>query len=341
MARGELNFKIATIGSHSALQILKGAKDEGFSTIAVCIKGKEKPYKLFNVADEIISINNYKEFKNIENELIKKNAIIIPHASFITYMGTDCVEQLKVKYFGNKKILKWESDRNLEREWLTKAKLKLPKIFKNPKNIDRPVIVKFHGAGGGKGYFLAKNYNDFKKKIKLHPGKTYVIQEYILGVHMYAHYFYSIINDELEIMGFDKRYESNVDSLGRISARDQMALPKQNVDPSYVIVGNIPVVVRESFLSEYIEMGENVVNESKKIANPGLFGPFCLESVITPDEEIYVFEISARIVAGTNPFIHGSPYTWIKYQEPMSTGRRIAREIKLAIEQGKIDKVLG
>ena len=28
-------LKIATIGSHSALQILKGAKDEGFSTILI------------------------------------------------------------------------------------------------------------------------------------------------------------------------------------------------------------------------------------------------------------------------------------------------------------------
>ena len=54
-------------------------------------------------------------------------------------------------------------------------------------------------------------------------------------------------------MGFDKRYESNVDSLGRISARDQIALPKEQVDPSYVIVGNMPVVVRESFLPRYIK----------------------------------------------------------------------------------------
>jgi len=46
-------YKIATIGSHSALQILKGAHDEGFSTIAVCKKGREKPYKIFKVADKI------------------------------------------------------------------------------------------------------------------------------------------------------------------------------------------------------------------------------------------------------------------------------------------------
>ncbi|HZX45101.1 MAG TPA: formate--phosphoribosylaminoimidazolecarboxamide ligase [Candidatus Nanoarchaeia archaeon] len=335
------NYTIATLGSHSALQILKGAKDEGFRTVCICIKGREKLYKQFKVADKIIIINNYGELENIQDELLKENPILIPHASFLTYMGFEKVEQLKIPYFGNKKILRWESDRNMERKWLTEAGLKTPMIFQKPEDIDRPVIVKFHGADGGKGYFLAKNTRDFRKKIKLHPGKGYVIQEYILGVHMYAHYFHSPLTEETEIMGFDKRYESNVDSLGRISARDQMALPKEKVDPSYVIVGNIPIVVRESFLQRFIEKGENVVKVSKKIAPPGLFGPFCLETIMTPEEDIITFEISARIVAGTNPYIHGSPYSWLKYDEPMSTGRRIAREIKLAIEQGQLKKVLG
>lgn len=337
----DTKYKIATLGSHSALQILKGAKDEGFSTICICIKGREKPYQQFKVADKIIFIKNFDEFEKIEDQLIKENAILIPHASFITYMGFERIEKLKVPYFGNKKILKWESDRNLERRWLKQAGVKLPAIFKKPENIDRAVIVKFHGADGGKGYFLAKNYKDFQKKIKFHVGKKYVIQEYILGVHMYAHYFHSPLTNETELMGFDKRYESNVDSLGRISARDQMALPKEQVDPSYVIVGNIPIVVRESFLPRYIQKGENVVKVSKGLVNGGLFGPFCLETIMTPDEDIITFEISARIVAGTNPYIHGSPYTWIRYNEPMSTGRRIAREIRLAIEQNKLNKVLG
>ena len=118
-----------------------------------------------------------------------------------------------------------------------------------------------------------------------------------------------------------------------------MVLPK--VDPSYVIVGNIPVVVRESFLPRIIEMGEKVIKQSKKITPGGLWGPFCLETIMTPEEEIFTFEISARIVAGTNPYIEGSPYTWLKYNEPMSTGRRIAREIKIAIKQDKLNKVLG
>ena len=66
------NYKIATIGSHSALQILKGAQDEGFSTIAICLKNRERPYKLFKVADEIIIIKDYNELPKVYSTLIKK-----------------------------------------------------------------------------------------------------------------------------------------------------------------------------------------------------------------------------------------------------------------------------
>ena len=215
----------------------------------------------------------------------------------------------------------------------------MPLLFDKPEQIDRLVIVKFMGAEGGRGYFLAKDKKDFYKKIKPYRLRKYVLQEYIIGVPLLIHYFYSSLTNEIEIMGCDIRYESNVDSLGRISARDQIVLPK--IDPSYVIVGNIPVVVRESFLPRLIEMGEDVVKTSKKLAPPGLFGPFCLETILTPEEEIFVFEISARIVAGTNPFINGSPYTWLKYNKPMSTGRRIAIEIKNAIKTNQMKKVLG
>jgi 5-formaminoimidazole-4-carboxamide-1-(beta)-D-ribofuranosyl 5'-monophosphate synthetase len=56
--------------------------------------------------------------------------------------------------------------------------------------------------------------------------------------------------------------------------------------------------------------------------------------------EFVVFEVSARIVAGTNPFVHGSPYTWLRYDFPMSTGRRIAMELRQALNEDRLDEVL-
>ncbi len=65
-----------------------------------------------------------------------------------------------------------------------------------------------------------------------------------------------------------------------------------------------------------------------------------METIVTPDLEFYVFEISARIVAGTNPYTSGSPYADLRYDVPMSTGRRVALEIRDAIETDRLDKVL-
>lgn len=333
------DYKIATLGSHTALQILKGAKDEGFETICICYKGREKPYEHYGVADEIIKIDSYDQFFEIEDELIRRNAILIPHGSFVSYFGAERVAQLKMLHYGTKEILEWESDRNKERQWLEMAGLKLPKIYANPNEIDRAVIIKFHGARGGRGYFIANNPREFFERIKEYPEeKDYVIQEYIVGVPMYIHYFYSRLTKEIEVMSFDKRYESNADSIGRIAAKDQLDV---EIRTTYTITGNIPLVIRESLLSQVFEIGEKVVKTSQKLVGKGLFGPFCVETIIDPSLDFYVFEISARIVAGTNPYIYGSPYTWLRYNVPMSSGRRLALDIRQAIEQGKLEEVLG
>ena len=336
------DYKIATLGSHTALQILKGAKDEGIETICICEKGRRKPYESYGVADQIIEVDSFKDYFKIEPQLIEQNAIMIPHGSFIAYVGADKAQDIKAMHYGAKGILEWESDRDKEREWLLDANIKIPKVFKSPADIDRPVIIKFHGAMGGKGYFLANNPEEFERRYNAYKDKEghqdYAIQEYIVGVPVYTHFFHSRLTDELEIMSFDKRYESNADSIGRIAAKDQV---DADIETTYTITGNVPIVLRESLLPNIFNMGEDVVKASRKLVDEGLFGPFCLEGIIDPELNYYVFEISARIVAGTNPFTHGSPYTWLRYDEPMSTGRRIAREIKMAVEQDRIEKVLG
>jgi len=72
----------------------------------------------------------------------------------------------------------------------------------------------------------------------------------------------------------------------------------------------------------------------------GLWGPFCLETIITPEQKFSIIEISCRIVAGTNLFITGSPYSSLYYNKEVSTGRRISMEIKEAIKVGKLNLIL-
>ncbi len=337
VAKTNTDYKIGTLGSHSALQILKGARDEGFGSVLICEPDRVAAYKSFRVADEIIELDSLKDTPKLERRLIKENIILVPHGSFFHAFDLEQLIRMPVHYFGNRLILPFEDDRTMQRDWLQQAGLTLPKIYEKPEDIDGPVIIKFFGPAGGKGYFLAHDTDGFRRKIKEHSGKRYIIQQYVVGTPIYVHYFYSPLTDELEIMSMDKRYETNVDSIGRIAAKDQLDL---NIESSYSVMGNIPVVVRESLLPLIFGIGQKVIEVSRKLTPRGLFGPFCLETIVTPDLDLYVFEISARIVAGTNPYINGSPYTDLRYNEPMSTGRRIAREIKMAIEKGRLEEVL-
>ncbi|RLF92885.1 5-formaminoimidazole-4-carboxamide-1-(beta)-D-ribofuranosyl 5'-monophosphate synthetase [Thermococci archaeon] len=327
-----MKYTIATIGSHSALNILNGAKEEGFKTLLLCEK-ERRFYERFNVADKIIYLENLKDMgnKDIQEKLLEKNVIMIPHGSYISYLTLDFLEnEFGVPIFGNKYLFRWESDRNLEREWLENSGIKIPKIFED-ENIDREVIVKFHGAKGGKGYFFAENRKDIIEKVG--KKENYQIQEYIKGVAMYFHFFYSPLEKDNVLMSIDRRYESNVDFLGRMPRGFE-------IEPSYVVVGNFPIVIRESLLEKVFDIGDKVVEQSKKIHEKGLIGPYCLETIVTDEPEIITFEISARIVAGTNPFIPYTPYSYIKYGKKMSMGRRIAVEIKNAIKEERLEDVI-
>lgn len=330
-------YAIATLGSHSALQILKGAHDEGFATLAIANRDTDELYRSFGFVDEVMSLERYADFPKIVGELQKRKIIIVPHGSFVAYLSLEEHKRMTIPYFGNKAVLDWEASRDLQRQWLSSAGLHLPRQFRSGAEIDRPVIVKLYGAAGGKGYMFIRDAGDFEARAaRLH--EAYIIQEYVIGVPLYIHYFYSPLEQRLEILSMDRRYETNVDSLGRIPAAAQEGM---NVDPSYVVVGNQPVSLRESMLAEAYRMGDRLVRTSREICGEkGLFGAFCIETIITPDMQFYVMEISARIVAGTNLFIDGSPYSYLYYSEPMSTGRRIARELKNAIASGRLSMVL-
>ena len=166
------------------------------------------------------------------------------------------------------------------------------------------------------------------------------IQELIIGVRYYPHYFYSLMfqgevkagNGRVELLGIDRRVESNVDDLYRIPESGGGSL----IEPSYVVTGNLPVVLRESLLPEAMDLGRRVTEASMKLFPPGMIGPFCLETVCTDELDFVTFEVSARIVAGTNLYPEGSPYTCYLFSKPMSTGRRMALEIREGVRKRRL-----
>ncbi len=329
-------FTIATICSHSSLQIFSGAREEGIKTIGICKMENRKLYESFPLAkpDEFIIVDDY---RNIPvDELVARNAIVVPHGSFVEYVG-EKYDDLPVPAYGNRASIAWERSRDKMFEWMRKAGIRTPKIMK-PEEISGPALVKFPGAKGGRGYMIVSSYDEFRRRV---GDRKCMVQEFLIGVRAYPHFFFSPISQigyktahgRLEMLGVDKRVESSADEIAR--AVSAGLTPRI----SFTVIGNEPMVLRESLLSDYMEIGKRVCDISHLLFG-GMIGPFCIETIITEDLEIYAFELSARIVAGTNLYPSGSPYSGYYYNEPMSTGRRIARELKEAAKKKRLKEIV-
>jgi len=341
---GYENLVIATVCSHSSLQIFHGARQEGFRTLGIAIGKRPRFYDAFPLAkpDDFLIVDSYADILDQADDLVAKQVVTVPHGSFVEYMGAEVFAKLRIPTFGNREVLKWESDREKQREWLTSAGVVMPTKIVRPEDIDRPVFVKYYGAKGGRGSFIAKSAEEFQESIQ--PGMKYAIQEYVVGTRYYIHYFYSplattgymLSRGALEMLGIDRRDEANIDEMYKLGAQESVR--KMGLLPTFVVTGNMPVVLRESLLPKAFDMGERVIERSMELFG-GMIGPFCLETIVTDQLEFKVFEISTRIVAGTNLFIAGSPYSDLM-EEGMSTGRRIAREIRIAQKQGRLADIL-
>lgn len=334
---------VTTLCSHSSLQIFHGARAEGLSTLGISVGPPARFYEAFPLArpDAFLTVPKVSALSNETRRLREAGAVLIPHGSFVEYFGPKAFQQLDVPVFGNRAVIEWESDREKERVWLETAGVTMPKRYGDPSEVDGPVIVKYYGAKGGKGFYLAKNreaLDDFT------PTGPHVIQEYVLGTRYYVHFFYSPLSDRgyrvghgsLELLGMDRRDEANIDELYKLGAQEELL--KAGIRPTFVVTGNVPVVLRESLLPKVFDVGARIVERSIELFG-GMVGPFCVEGIMTENLDFKVFEISTRIVAGTNLFISGSPYSDL-VQPGLSTGRRIAMELKRAQVEGRLAEVL-
>ena len=358
-----------TICSHSSYQIFHGFKKEGFKTMGI-VKSKEQQeiYEAYPGAcpDKFMIVDEYKDILKQKNqdEIKKENGVMIIHGSFVAYVGADKIlNELEIPAFGNRNSIVHESDRNKQRIWLQDyAGLKMPKEYEIDE-ITNLAIVKLHGAHGGRGFTRARNPDEVRKNLKYMVESGVIskedsmgditVQEYIDGARQYHHYFLTKLNNEiggvpvehngekigkLVLCSVDRRDETNIDDIHRTGLNPE-ELKEVGIRPTYTVCGNIPLVVRESLLPKIYDMGKRTVKASAELFPPGINGPFCLETFCRPNLDYVTFEISGRIVAGTNFFINGSPY--LDLIEPgLSTGKLIAREIKEGVKQDRLNKII-
>ncbi|MCI4464921.1 MAG: formate--phosphoribosylaminoimidazolecarboxamide ligase [Thermoproteus sp.] len=318
---------VATIASHTALQILRAAKGRGFRTLAVARPSSAWFYRRFQFIDEVWEAD-LSNFRPVAERLAENNAVLIPHGSYVEYVGWRQALEAPVPTFGVRRLVEIEADQHRKMDLLRRAGIPTPKTY-SPKDAEGPVIVKLFGAKGGRGYFFAKNREELLERLKGVDG-PHIIQEYVFGVPAYYHYFASPIYGRVELFGMDVRYEANVD--GRTFGL---------AEPTFVVVANFPLVLRESLLPAVQKYGEAFADAVRETLGEEMKGPYSLESIIRDDLSIVVFEFSGRIVAGTNVYMGvGSPYSVLYFDRPMDMGERIAHELELARDRGRLEDVV-
>ena len=358
------NITIGVLGGHSALDVCRGAKKNGFHTLAVCQKGREKTYTKYyktredgrGCVDETIVLNKFSDIikPTVQEELRKKNTIFIHNRYFWVYFDFKDIEnKFMVPIFGTRSMLKLEERDVPKNQYylLEKAGIRHPKIFKSPKDIDRLVIVKVNESirGYERAFFYATSFIDYKKKseemikkklITKESLKKAVIEEYVVGAQINFNYFYSALDDELEIMGTDTRRQTNLDGLIRLPADEQLEVLKY-LKPKIIETGHIAATTKESIIEKIFDLGEKFVKTTKKEYPPGIIGPFALQGAIAAEkgkEEMVVFDVSMRIPG--SPLTQFTPHSGYLYGNSISYGERIAMEIKKAMEQNKLKLIV-
>ncbi|MDQ3873650.1 MAG: formate--phosphoribosylaminoimidazolecarboxamide ligase family protein [Thermoproteota archaeon] len=344
---------VGTIGSHSALEIMDGAKDEHLKTICICQKGRELPYQRFKrLADEIILLDKFADILNSENQemLRQSSTVLVAQRAFTAYLGFDSIENdLRVPIFGNRSLLRAE-ERTMSRNQyylLERANIRHPKLYRNPSDIDGPAIIKVQEAKRNleRAFFIVSSYEDYQKKseqkieqalVTKHDLERAIIEEYVPGTYFNLNFFVSPLTKEIEFLGIERRLQTNLHDFVSVPARQQMEidLTIQNIE-----VGHTPASIRESLLEKVFEMGDRFVAAARKEYPPGIIGPLSLQSVVTTDLDFVVYDVSLRVPG--NPIMSTtSPYSKYYYGYTMGVGRRIAMEIKAAAGQRKLRDVV-
>src|SRR4030043_2019215 len=320
-------IRIGVLGSHSALEIAHGAKQEGFETVVVCQKGREKTYTKYyrNLFDHILLLDKFEDISR-EDSVKKLNdlcTVFVPNRSFSVYAGYKNIEEkFTVPLMGNRRMLRTE-ERNMPRNQhylLQKAGILTPKIFRSHKDIDRLVIAKVPEKERAieRAFFYASTPEEFEKTAaeRIKQGiiteealKDSIIEEYVVGAKFNANLFWSPLTDEIDLLGFDRRVQTDLDGVLDLPASEQLELkiPTQNIE-----IGHMGATMRESQIEKIFTAAERFVDTCKMEYPPGMIGLFALQGAVTKELDFYVFDVSPR-VPGCPCVVPTSPYMKYKY----------------------------
>ncbi len=362
-------ISVAVLGGHSALDVAHGAKQNGFKTLAVVQKGRSQTYtKYFRTngergcIDETLEVAKFQDVleEKAQKWLRERNAVFVHNRYFWVYVDEyEKVEkEFNVPIFGSRTLLKLEERDQPYNQYhlLHDAGIRAPKIFKNAKDIDRPVLVKASEATRGyeRAFFTVGSPEEYErtgaqleKEGKVSADwRTATIEEFIVGAPVNFNFFYSPLSNELELLGTDTRRQTNLDGFLRMPA-SQQAEAMKHVPLKMIETGHIAVTVKESILEKAYDLGEKFVAATKKLpkeidpSKKGIIGPFALQGAVVAEdgkEDIVIFDVSLRIPG--SPGIAATPYSSYLFGHSVSMGERVGMELKRAADAGLLEEVI-
>ncbi len=365
--------KIGMVASHSALDVCDGAVEEGFKTLGICQEGRDRTYARYfkcqrdasgkvvrGVVDECWTLKKFKEMMapNYQERLRKENVLFVPNRSFTSYIDLKEIEDdFAVPLMGSRGLLRSE-ERGEEKDYywlLQKAGLPFPRKIEDPKDIDRLVIVKLHHKVKKleRGFFTAASFQEYREKSRQLMFQNVIteedlgearIEEYVIGPVFNLDFFYSPLEsrmERIELLGIDWRFETSLDGHVRLPAPQQMTLQGRQAHPEYTVCGHNSATMRESLVEGAFELAEKYVKATQEHFPPGIIGPFCLQTCVDKDLKFYIYDVAPRVGGGTNVHMWvGHPYGNTTWRTNMSTGRRLAVEVRRAVETDQVKEIV-
>jgi len=318
--------------------------------------------------------------KDVQEKLRKMNTIFIHNRYFWVYFNfADIENNFLVPIYGTRELVKLEERDQPNNQYvlLEKAGIRTPEIIRagnenltDKETIERlnkhfkgagsaggeligaPLIVKVNEAirGYERAFFVITSTKEYSEKgadliakglVNKDVLAKAVIEEFVLGAQINFNYFYSNLDDELELMGTDTRRQTSLDGFLRLDAKTQISLLESGYKPTMIETGHIACTTKESIIEKAFTAGEKFVETLKKEVPTGIIGPFALQGAIASyegKEEFVVFDVSMRIPG--SPGTRFTPATVYKYGRGVSYGERIAMEIKKAVDLGKLGDVV-
>lgn len=260
------------------------------------------------------------------------------------------------------------------------------------KKVNQPVVLKVPHAGRRleRAFVFSADGQTLEEEVRKEVEAGHVLkedlktgraEEYIPGVTANFNFFYSPLNAEEnwgeiekfidrkrlanEFLSIDERRETTHDGIVRMLAKEQLKADwsKTKYPVSFEVTAHCMLSLRESLIRKIYPIADDFVEITQKIDPPGMIGAYCIQTLITFEEQPYVKAISQGVYdaagkrlfdfvpktqdiavrhgGGTNVHMGiGSQYANAKYKKPVSTGDRIALEIRRAKEKGKLDRII-